>query len=86
MAVTWANFQARRGATPAYVQLADWIMTRIQAGNLRPGDQIPAQRGLADLTGHSPETIGKAMALLRERRLVETSNLGTFVAWSQSDS
>jgi DNA-binding GntR family transcriptional regulator len=80
MAVTWGDFQARRGATPAYVQLANWVAERIESGDLQPGDQIPAQRGLAELTGHSPETVSKAMALLRDRGLVETSNLGTFVA------
>ena len=80
MAVNWGDFVSRRGATPAYVQLANWVTAQIEQGNLQPGDQIPAQRDLAEMLGHSPETAGKAMALLRERRLVETSKLGTFVS------
>ena len=44
MAVDWANFVAHRGATPVYVQLADWIESQIKAGNLAPGDQLPSQR------------------------------------------
>ena len=79
MAVNWADFAARRGATPAYVQLADWIESQIKAGNLEPGNQLPSQREMRDLTGHSMETAGKAMTLLRERGLVETSTIGTFV-------
>lgn len=80
MAVSWSDFMVKRGARPAYQQLADWIEKRIRDGELSEGDQIPAQRELADRTGHSPETVGKAMALLRKRGLVETSNLGSFVA------
>jgi ABC-type enterochelin transport system permease subunit len=34
---------------------------------------------MRDLTGHSMETAGKAMTLLRKRELVETSTIGTFV-------
>jgi DNA-binding transcriptional regulator YhcF (GntR family) len=79
MAVNWDDFVALRGATPVYVQLADWIESQIKAGNLAPGDQLPSQRQMRDLTGHSMETAGNAMTLLRERGLVETSTIGTFV-------
>lgn len=80
MAVTWSDFSARRMAMPVYVQFANWIAERITAGDLQPDDQLPAQRELADITGHSVETIANAMRLLRERGLVESSNVGTFVA------
>ena len=79
MAVDWANFVAHRGATPVYVQLANWIENQIKAGNLAPGDQLPSQREMRDLTGHSMETAAKAMTLLRKHELVETSTIGTFV-------
>jgi GntR family transcriptional regulator len=79
MAVKWGDFRTKPGATYEYVQLADWIEGQIQAGNLRPGDRLPAQRELGEQTGHSAELAGKAMALLRDRGLVETSKRGTFV-------
>ena len=79
MALDWANFAAHRGATPVYVQLANWIENQIKAGNLAPGDQLPSQREMRDLTGHSMETAWKAMTLLRKHELVETSTIGTFV-------
>ncbi|HXC85810.1 MAG TPA: GntR family transcriptional regulator [Trebonia sp.] len=80
MSVTWSEFQARRGATPVYVQLADWIAGRIAAGELESGDQLPAERELAELVGHSPETVSKAKRVLIERGLIESAQgIGTFV-------
>jgi DNA-binding transcriptional regulator YhcF (GntR family) len=77
--VDWANFVAHRSATPVYVQLADWIENQVTAGNLASADQLPSQREMRDLTGHSTETASQAMTLLRKRELVETSTIGTFV-------
>jgi DNA-binding GntR family transcriptional regulator len=79
MPVTWGDFEAKIGATPVYVQLADWIAARIEEGSLESGAQIPAERRLAELTGHSAETISKAKRLLVERGLAETSHTGTYV-------
>jgi DNA-binding transcriptional regulator YhcF (GntR family) len=79
MAVIWADFHTRPGATYHYVQLADWIEGQIKAGKLMPGDRLPAQRELAGLTGTSVELTGRAMATLRERGLVETSAHGSFI-------
>jgi DNA-binding transcriptional regulator YhcF (GntR family) len=73
----WEDFTARRSATPVYIQLADWIAARIESGEIT--GQLPAQRSLADLISHSPETVKNAYRVLRERDLVETSNLGSFV-------
>jgi DNA-binding GntR family transcriptional regulator len=85
MAVTWGDFSVKPGATYEYVQLADWIEKQIKAGNLRPGDRLPAQRELGELVGHSAELAGKAMALLRERGVVETSGRGSFVVDPEVD-
>lgn len=80
MAVNWADFNAQRSAVPVYVQLADFIETAIRSGDLPSGTQIPAERRLAELTGISAETAGKAKRLLAGRGLVDTGRgLGTFV-------
>lgn len=79
MSVTWGDFRLRPGATYQYVQLADWIEGHIKAGRLKTGDRLPAQRDLGELTGTSLELAGKAMAVLRDRGLVETSMKGSFV-------
>jgi DNA-binding GntR family transcriptional regulator len=63
-----------------YAQLAEFIAARIEAGDLEPGDQIPAERRLAEITGHSVDLVRQAMGVLRDRGLVETGHgTGTFV-------
>lgn len=80
MSVMWSQFQPVRSATPVYVQLADWIADRITSGELQPGEQLPAERQLAELIGHAPETVSKAKRVLVDRGLVEsTQGVGTFV-------
>ena len=47
-------------------------------GNLQPGDQLPSDRDLATLVGHSVETAAKAKRLLVEHGLAATGRgLGT---------
>lgn len=84
MAMTWGDFTERPGATPVYVQLADWIATAIERGDLQPGTKLPAERDLAELIGHAPETVSKARRVLVERGLLESAvGRGTFVASPQ---
>jgi DNA-binding GntR family transcriptional regulator len=64
-----------------YVQVADHIAARIQAGELTPGARLPAERDLAAEYGVAYDTIRRATALLRERELIITIvGRGTFVA------
>jgi GntR family transcriptional regulator len=79
MSVTWEDFEVRPSAKFGYMQLADWIEDRIKAGDLEPGDRLPSQRDLGVRTGTSTELAGRAYAVLRDRGLVETSVLGTYV-------
>jgi GntR family transcriptional regulator len=80
MALRWEDFEERPGATPVYVQLADWIAAAVERGDLAPGAKLPAERDLADLIGHSPETVAKARRLLVERGLVESAvGRGSFI-------
>jgi DNA-binding GntR family transcriptional regulator len=63
-----------------YVQVADHITARIQAGELAPGARLPAERDLATEYGVSYDTIRRATALLRERELIITIvGRGTYV-------
>ena len=81
MALTWGDFRERPGAVPVYVQLADFIAAAVERGDLAPGAKLPAERDLADLIGHSPETVARARRLLVERGLVESHvGRGSFIA------
>lgn len=84
MAVTWDDFEVKASATYEYVQLADFISAQIDAGRLAHGDRLPSQRDLAELTGTSTELAGRAMSVLRDRGLVDTSRKGTFVLLRKS--
>ena len=63
-----------------YVQVADHITARINAGELAPGARLPAERDLATEYGVAYDTIRRATALLRDRGLIITIiGRGTYV-------
>lgn len=63
-----------------YVQVADHIAARIEAGELAPGARLPAERDLAGEYGVAYDTIRRATAVLRDRGLIITIvGRGTFV-------
>ena len=69
------------GPTLVYVQVADHLARRIEAGDLAPGSRLPPERELAAAYGVAYDTIRRVMALLRERGLIVTVHgRGTFVA------
>jgi GntR family transcriptional regulator len=71
----------RRSPVPLYYQLAAAIRARVRAGALRPGDQLPAERELAELAGISRMTARQALAdLARSGDVVSRHGVGTFVA------
>jgi DNA-binding transcriptional MocR family regulator len=45
---------------PTYLALADALGTAVRLGHLRPGDQLPTHRALADLLGVNVSTITRA--------------------------
>lgn len=59
-------------ATPLYVQLADLIAAKIEAGDLKPDRPIPAELRLAQEYGVARLTARRAVRELRERGLVRT--------------
>jgi len=70
-----------RGAALVYVQVADHVAARIASGDLAPGARLPAERDMAAEYGVSYDTIRRATAVLRERRLIVTVHgRGTFVS------
>src|SRR5882762_2570116 len=80
---------ARAGETPVYKvvrtsRLYEQIVQQIEAsvldGSLKPGDQLPAERELAQRLGVSRTAVREAVKALREKGLVEAySGRGTFI-------
>lgn len=63
-----------------YLQVADHIAARVDAGELAPGARLPAERELADEYGVSLQTARRAVAELRDRGLAQTVPVkGTFI-------
>lgn len=64
-----------------YVRVADHIAARIAAGELQPGQRLPAERDLATEYGVAYLTIRRAAQELRDRGLIITvMGRGTYVA------
>jgi GntR family transcriptional regulator len=67
------------GADFAYVQVANNIAVRIEAGEIT--HKLPSERDLAEEYGVAYQTVRHAMKVLRERGLIITrQGRGTFVA------
>jgi len=63
-----------------YEQIVQQIEESIVKGDLKPGDQLPAERDLAQRFGVSRTAVREAVKALREKGLVEAySGKGTFI-------
>jgi GntR family transcriptional regulator, transcriptional repressor for pyruvate dehydrogenase complex len=63
-----------------YEQIVQQIEETILKGDLKPGDQLPAERDLAEQFGVSRTAVREAVKALREKGLVEAyTGRGTFV-------
>jgi GntR family transcriptional regulator len=71
----------RHSPIPIYYQLAELIRDQVRQGELQPGDQLSAERILADRYAISRMTVRQAITyLVREGVVVARHGLGTFVA------
>src|SRR5437764_5529680 len=56
---------------PLYIQLRDQLRALVHAGDLRPGDRIPASRELATMLGVHRTTVANAYAELESEGLIQ---------------
>jgi GntR family transcriptional repressor for pyruvate dehydrogenase complex len=74
-------------ASRLYEQIVQQIEESIRAGRLKAGDQLPAERELAQDFGVSRTAVREAVKTLSEKGLVEPySGRGTFVTTGKSQS
>ena len=70
-----------------YEQIVQQIEESIAKGALKPGDQFPAERELAQQFGVSRTAVREAVKALREKGLVEAyPGRGTFITSGTSNS
>jgi GntR family transcriptional regulator, transcriptional repressor for pyruvate dehydrogenase complex len=70
-----------------YEQIVQQIQDSILKGALKPGDQLPAERELAQRFGVSRTAVREAVKALREKGLVEAySGRGTFITDGRSQA
>jgi GntR family transcriptional regulator len=66
---------------PIYLQLMEQVKHAIETGALRPGEQIPAIRKVAEDLVMNPNTVAKAYRELEHEGVIEMrKGLGAFVA------
>lgn len=64
---------------PVYKQLADLIRARIEEGEFRPGQRLPAESDYVAEFGISRDSVRRAMAVLRGEGLIVTELRGSRV-------
>lgn len=70
---------------PKYLQLRDALISAIDEGRWRPGDKLPAEDVLAEMSGLSLGTVQRSLRMLMEEgRLVRRHGSGTFVLEKQA--
>lgn len=72
---------ARKGRGPIYVQLREHIEDAIRSGRVKPGEALPSERELAEISGMSRITVRKAVQdLARSGLVIQRQGSGTSVS------
>ncbi len=80
MPAAHSPIQRFAAAVPLYLQIAEALVSRIEAGELAPGDQLPSERHLSQTLGVNRTTLRRALHILEQRGLLERrQGEGTFV-------
>jgi GntR family transcriptional regulator len=70
----------RESETPIYAQLAEGLRQQILKGTYRPGEKLPSENMLVEMSRVSPMTVRRAINLLASQGIVTTTRgSGTFV-------
>jgi len=69
-----------RSGLPIYTQIVNQVQSQIVSGNLKPGDQLPTVRALAEELRVNFNTVARAYRLLDEERIISTQQgRGTYI-------
>jgi GntR family transcriptional regulator len=69
-----------RSGVPIYTQIVNQIQTQVVGGALKPGDQLPTVRALAEELRVNFNTVARAYRILDEARIISTQQgRGTYI-------
>ena len=69
-----------RSGLPIYTQIVNQVQTQIAGGILKPGDQLPTVRALAEDLRVNFNTVARAYRILDEARIISTQQgRGTYI-------
>jgi GntR family transcriptional regulator len=69
-----------RSGLPIYTQIVNQVQTQLASGILKPGDQLPTVRALAEELRVNFNTIARAYRILDEARIISTQQgRGTYI-------
>jgi GntR family transcriptional regulator len=69
-----------RSGLPIYTQIVNQVQTQLASGILKPGDQLPTVRALAEELRVNFNTVARAYRILDEARIISTQQgRGTYI-------
>lgn len=69
-----------RSGLPIYTQIVNQVQSQIASGVLKPGDQLPTVRALAEELRVNFNTVARAYRILDEARIISTQQgRGTYI-------
>ena len=69
-----------RSGLPIYTQIVNQVQTQVAGGILKPGDQLPTVRSLAEELRVNFNTVARAYRILDEARIISTQQgRGTYI-------
>lgn len=69
-----------RSGLPIYIQIVNQVQAQVVAGVLKPGNQLPTVRALAEELRVNFNTVARAYRLLDEARIISTQQgRGTYI-------
>jgi GntR family transcriptional regulator len=69
-----------RSGLPIYIQIVNQVQTQIAGSILKPGDQLPTVRALAEELRVNFNTVARAYRILDEARIISTQQgRGTYI-------
>lgn len=69
-----------RSGLPIYIQIVEQVQSQLANGILKPGDQLPTVRALAEELRVNFNTIARAYRMLDEARIISTQQgRGTYI-------